>query len=146
MDAIAEKLATNLAQFTARTEQIKLRIEEYEAQAAKDNHRHQIMLEARMTLRALKKKADRLERAAKEKKKSKRRSGQGSPEKKLMKEKRRRRIGRGRVVKCSERASGGRTVRAGGSRRFWQKEELEKEGDKERRQAKEKGKVKVESD
>ena len=95
-----------------------------------------------MTLRALKKKADKLERAAKEKK-SKRRSGQGSPEKKFMKEKRRRTIGRGRVVKCSERASGGRTVLAGGSRRFWQREEGEKKGGKERLQAKEKGKIKV---
>jgi len=150
IDAIAEKLAANLAQFTARTEQIKRRIAEYESQVAMDNHRYQTMLEDRMTLRALKKKADRLENAAK-RERSKRRSGRDLPEKKFMKEKRRGRIGRGRVVKCSERASRGSRGPAGGSRMFWQREESEKKGDKERRQAnkKKKGKewkVKVESD
>ena len=99
-----------------------------------------------MALRALKKKADRLEKAAaKRKRRSKRRSSRASPVKKFIKEKRRGRIGPGRVVKWSERAFGGSRVPAGGSQRFWQK------GDKERRQAKKKGKgegwkVEVESD
>ncbi|PUU80774.1 hypothetical protein B9Z19DRAFT_1123022 [Tuber borchii] len=117
IDAIAEKLAANLAQFRAHAEQINLRIAKYESQVAKDNHHHQTMLEARMTLRALRKKAGRLENATK-KRGIPRISGRGLPEKKFIKDKRRRRIGPGRIVRCSERASGGSRVPARRSHRF----------------------------